>query len=298
MSPELSRVVFGSALSAGVRTHAAAYALPRPVPAPLVVLSPGFGGSRTSLTALAEELASRGYVVAAVDHTYEAPVEFPGGRIERCRICDTIPDDALVVRTRAADIRYVVDRLTGPGTGLFVDRDRIGVAGHSMGGAAAVEALRTDRRVDAAIDLDGNFWTEPPAEGIARPVLLLGAQRVAAGPEHADWQRMWERLTGWRRWLDVPGGGHYTFCDMPWIVDRFGIRDQVPPDDAAWQYGTLGGDRAAAITRAYTTAFFDLHLRGRASGLFDGPAAGFPEVAFVHGGRPGPGPVLGSVRRR
>ncbi len=39
---------------------------------PLIVLSPGFTMPRSTLTALAEDLASHGYVVAGVDHTYES----------------------------------------------------------------------------------------------------------------------------------------------------------------------------------------------------------------------------------
>ena len=50
--------------------------------APLVILSPGYGKPRMTLTALAEDLASHGYVVAAVDHTYESvATTFPDGRV-------------------------------------------------------------------------------------------------------------------------------------------------------------------------------------------------------------------------
>ena len=49
---------------------------------PLVVLSPGFTSSRSTLTALAEDLASHGYVVAGIDHTYEShATAFPDGRV-------------------------------------------------------------------------------------------------------------------------------------------------------------------------------------------------------------------------
>jgi hypothetical protein len=52
---------------------------------PLVVLSPGFTGSRNTLTALAEDLASHGYVVAGIDHTYESfATAFPDGRVATC----------------------------------------------------------------------------------------------------------------------------------------------------------------------------------------------------------------------
>ncbi|WP_424184783.1 hypothetical protein ACOBQX_23210 [Actinokineospora sp. G85] len=47
-------------------------ALPLPGRRPLVLLSPGFGTPRQTLTGLAEDLASNGYVVAAVDHAYES----------------------------------------------------------------------------------------------------------------------------------------------------------------------------------------------------------------------------------
>nr|BFE85046.1 hypothetical protein GCM10020093_076470 [Planobispora longispora] len=88
-----------------------------------MVLSPGFSLNRATLTMLAEELASKGYVVALVDHAYESfGTTFPGGRTLTCVACDTIekaPSDEaekkLLGRAaagRAADISFVVDELT------------------------------------------------------------------------------------------------------------------------------------------------------------------------------------------
>ena len=49
---------------------------------PLVLLTHGYTGTLTDYTFLAEDLASRGYVVASVAHTYESTaVEFPDGRL-------------------------------------------------------------------------------------------------------------------------------------------------------------------------------------------------------------------------
>lgn len=49
-------------------------------PRPVVLYSPGVGDPRTLGTTLTDELASHGYVVVAIDHTYDASaVEFPGG---------------------------------------------------------------------------------------------------------------------------------------------------------------------------------------------------------------------------
>jgi Platelet-activating factor acetylhydrolase, isoform II len=67
-----------------VRANAVSDATPagRQRALPLVVLSPGFTNPRSTLTALAEDLASHGYVVAGIDHTYESyATAFPDGRV-------------------------------------------------------------------------------------------------------------------------------------------------------------------------------------------------------------------------
>lgn len=286
MSKELSKAWVGKEDLAGMRTNSTVDARPAGKRRPLVVLSPGFGMSRASLTGLGEDLASRGYAVAAVDHTYEAPVEFPGGRIESCELCRK--DDALpaVAPNRSKDIRFLLDQLTGPRSPLAVDARRIAVAGHSIGGASAVQALHDDPRVDAAVNLDGNFFGEF-AGGVNKPVLLLGARRGqisdpgSAEDPRVNWDRSWKQLTGWKRWLDVPEGGHMTFTDAPWLADRFGLPAGTPPDEVTKGYGTLHGPRSTALTRAYVGAFLDRHLRGTPSPLLDRPSPAYPEVTFL-----------------
>ncbi|NUR01130.1 MAG: alpha/beta hydrolase, partial [Streptomyces sp.] len=62
------------------RTWSHTGAIPRHGRYPLIMLSPGFTMPRTEITSLAEDLASRGYVVALVDHTYEnSGTTFPDG---------------------------------------------------------------------------------------------------------------------------------------------------------------------------------------------------------------------------
>ncbi|MFF5126908.1 alpha/beta hydrolase family protein [Streptomyces syringium] len=279
-SAALSTAIFGTDALAAIRTHATVNAPAAPGARPLVVLSPGFGMSRLTLTTLAEELAGRGYVVAALDHTYETPVEFPGGRIEPCLICER-PDFGRVVPNRVKDIGFLLDRLTRPGTGVRVDATRIAVAGHSIGGASAVELLGTDSRVDAAVNLDGDFFTAPPARALKRPVLLFGAQRTRDSVPNANWNERRRHFSGWQRWLDVPTGGHMTFTDVPWIGSRFDLGDRIPADQRDMAFGTLPGDRATPVVRAYVAAFMDRHLRGRPSPLLDRPSAAYPEVRFV-----------------
>ncbi|CAM3838581.1 alpha/beta hydrolase family protein [Nocardiopsis rhodophaea] len=185
MSARLSTAVVGKDVLRTVRTHSAADAAALPWRSPLVVLSPGYGMTRRVMTELAEDLAARGYVVAAVDHTYEAAVEFPDGRLEPCLECSG-PGDPAVVPSRVKDLRFVLDRLTDPATRLPIDSSRIAVVGHAIGGAAAVDLLSEDPRVDAAVNMDGTFLTPPPAEPVRRPVLLFGAQWPTEGGAPAD----------------------------------------------------------------------------------------------------------------
>ncbi|MFJ5117557.1 alpha/beta hydrolase family protein [Kitasatospora sp. NPDC088548] len=287
ISPEVSTALYGTPDLSTVGTGVKARTVPAPGRHPLVVLSPGYGYSRTSLTALAEDLAARGYAVAALDHTYETVVQFPDGRVESCLICDRVDEQraAEVTLSRAKDIGFLIDRLTAPGPGLVrglqIDRSRIGAAGHSIGGASAIEAMREDGRIRAAANLDGDVFVPLPADGLSRPVLLLGAQRHAGASPTANWDETWQHLTGWKRWLDLPEGGHLSFCDVHWLVDSLGVRDQVPPETAQGQYGTIKGDRALAATRAYLGAFFDRHLLNRPARLLDAPSAAYPEVLFA-----------------
>ncbi len=247
---------------------------------PLVVLSPGFTLPRATLTGLAEDLASRGYVVAAVDHTYETSgTTFPDGRTLTCAICrDPAPDTfAAVPPSRAKDISFVLDRLTGPRPAWpyahMIDRDRIGMAGHSIGGNSAAGTMAADQRIRAGVNMDGKFFDPFPAGGLGgRPFLMLGTQSVH-NPSGWDtsWNDAWARMDGWKRWLSVTGSDHGSFTDGPLIGARAGL-----PDPEA----TLAPLRAEKITRAYVGAFFDLHLKGIPQRLLDRPSAAYPEVVF------------------
>jgi dienelactone hydrolase len=260
---------------------------------PLVVLSPGFTNSRSALTALAEDLASHGYVVAGIDHTYEShATAFPDGRVTTCRAREAPRRDRKeeVAAGRAADVCFVLDELTGahpawPGAGL-IDPSAMGMAGHSAGGAAAIAAMVADSRIRAGIDMDGSTAAPIPGEGLARPFLFLGKQsNYTPGSGGAvttprdwkllrgaviTWERDWELLTGWKRWLVVAGAVHASFTDLALLADQTGI------DIGAG----LSGARSLDITRAYVRAFFDQHLRGRPQALLDQPSPRYPEVTF------------------
>lgn len=260
----------------GIRTWAHADARPAPGKFPLVVLSPGLAFPRATLTGLTEDLASHGYVVALVDHTYETSgTTFPDGRTLACAICDKPPKGgpAAIAESRAKDISFVIDQLTAhrPAwrNARMIDPKRIGMAGHSIGGNAAATTMATDPRVRAGVNMDGTFYAPVPAIGLDHhPFLMFGAQHESPGMD-PTWEQAWKNLNGWKRWLTVADSDHSTFTDMPVL--------------SAWAGKPgpgLSPQRAEQITRTYVGAFFDLNLKGSPQPVLTGPSPANPEVTF------------------
>ncbi|MGX1772267.1 alpha/beta hydrolase family protein [Nocardia brasiliensis] len=282
---EMPALLEGSALDqqipaetlSAVRTHSVAGAQPVDGTYPLVVLSPGLTAPRYTLTALAEELTSRGYIVAAVDHAGESfGTEFPDGRLSTCVVCQRIEAGlplSAVVETRARDVTFLLDRLTGTqpswARARMIDTERIGMAGHSLGGAAAAATMAADPRVRAGANMDGSFFDDTSATGVGdRPFLLFGTDaETRPGGHDSSWDRAWTALRGWKRWLTVVGADHNSFLDTPALL---GADAEATP--------ALPGHRAVEITRAYLAAFFDQQLRALPQPRLDGADPAFPEI--------------------
>ncbi|MEV4054866.1 alpha/beta hydrolase [Amycolatopsis sp. NPDC049688] len=257
-------------------TNSVADARPAGHRLPLIVLSPGYTKPRATLSALAEDLASHGYAVALVGHTYEnAGQSFPDGHFAGCASCDVPHDDAFWEKLelgRAKDVSFVLDSLTHSRWAPLIDSSRIGMAGHSIGGASTIPAMVSDRRIKAGMDIDGTTHVPLTPPGLSRPFMFLGHQlgATACVPGDPTWERDWPQLTGWRRWADVRGAQHASFTDVGLVGDELGA-----------DYGaTTSALRTQEITRTYVNAFFDRHLRGETRPVLDQP--GYPEVTFCH----------------
>jgi dienelactone hydrolase len=268
-----------------VRTNAVVDAKPagRRHSLPLVVLSPGWTQPRATVTALAEDLASHGYVVVTIDHTYENRAQtFPDGHVTECAACAFDDDEATFwpkyYQVHAADTSFVLDELVGRhpkwrGSSL-IDPTRIGMTGHSAGGAATTHAMLADPRIRAGADLDGSQHVTMPASGLSRPFMFMGSMDEyvpgAMGP-YDDWETDWTHLYGWKRWIMVSGTVHQSFTDLGVLADQLGV-DLGDSIDAY---------RALDITRAYVRAFFDQNLRCKPQPLMTAPSSSYPEVTFI-----------------
>ena len=152
---------------------------------PLIVFSHGAGGVLESNASTCMNLASNGYVVAAIAHPYQAAfVKDVNGKITTVDpefmsevMTDNGSDDPahevkvyviqkewLAVRT--GDINFVLDtilsRTEEQDEAPFdrIDPEKIGLFGHSLGGAAVVAVGRQREDISAVIDLEGTMLGE------------------------------------------------------------------------------------------------------------------------------------------
>ncbi len=167
-------------------THATPNVTPLQQAFPVLIFSHGYLGCHPSMyTAICEELASHGYIVVSIAHTYFAKsARFPDGRIispaPEKYTQKKVPDADLNIWLN--DVRYILDTLqtinndTHDSFYHCFDMQRIGMLGHSFGGIAAFEMCMHDARVKAGINIDGYIWGDSKANDMTKPFLFMLAQ--------------------------------------------------------------------------------------------------------------------------
>lgn len=284
-----------------VAAHLSAPARPRAGGWPVVLYSHGLGGERFETTSLVEDLASHGYVVVTIDHVHDAGVVvLPDGQVDFCAVPPPTkdgptPTTTMEIEARVADVRFVLDQLAVINYGGNPDQDhrplprglrgaldlrRTGIFGQSDGGSTTAHALHADARIAAGIDLDGTLWTPQALAGSDRPLLLFGRQDLDSF-EAATWAKFWKKQRGPKLWLNLKDSTHHTLTDFAPLVPEVARIIGKPHSWVTGLIGTINGQRAVAIQRAYIRAWFDTYLRHQDSGLLSGPSPRYPEVVFT-----------------
>ncbi len=250
---------------------------------PVVVFSPGFGVTRPFYSGLSAELASHGYLVAVVDHPGDGLlVEFPDGPSVPAPPSEDEDGLQEMLAPRVAAVRTVLDLLerldAEPGGPLHqtLDLSRVALAGHSLGGATAGEAMRLDRRFKVGVNLDGTMYGDVVGTGLDRPFLLVSSARPEEPEEDATWVTF-RSQTLTAQSVAIAGSGHMTFTDWPALAS---FRPGEPHTSIGVDIGTIEPGRSFEVQSAYVLAFLDRHLLGRTAPLLDGPSPEYPELQF------------------
>jgi predicted dienelactone hydrolase len=264
----------------------------------------GWNGRRTIDTFLTEELASHGYVVVAIDHTYNSgQVAMPDGRViedafgydpidpakhSASQIVDAWNKE---LRRWVADDKFVLNFLQSEDLDSKsiwhgrLDTNRVGAFGHSFGGSASVQLCTVDPRVRAGLNMDGWTFGDIGRREADRPIMFIyggvklnsppdltsgdPATRTEAELDSLDAKEVNTSLKqagGYK--LFVEGTSHMDFTDhtliFPWRNWR--NRDHISPI------------QIQTILRAYVVAFFDQTLHNERPALLQAPASPYRQV--------------------
>jgi dienelactone hydrolase len=276
---------------------------------PILIFSHGAFGVRMSNASTFRELASHGYIVASIDHTYQAfYTSFADG--ESVPVSTKFLNDAIKVQEdrlpvgetfkithdwmdlRTSDIKLVIDSLKseefeGSSTVLkgHMDLTKIGLFGHSLGGAAAAQVSRDSDDIKAVIVIDGTMIGDiiginsdnteiVTNESFTKPLMLmygsLFQESEAKETAYLPNVNAFNNATDAAYSLCIKGSGHLNFTDLPRISPLLSKMLGV---------GSIDSLECIKIMNAYSLAFFDKHVKKQSSSLLDG-TAGYIEVEF------------------
>ena len=225
---------------------------------PILIFSHGHGGLRTQNTNQVEELVSHGFIIIAVDHTFDAGfVEFPDGEI--IYSLTSRPNDNPLVETaeqfyarfgfRVDDINFIVKQIDKFSKIDFdinqiMDKSNIGIFGHSFGGLTAFYSTFFNDKIKSCYALDG--WFEPLPDSllykdINKPIMHLGQNNKG---EKQFWNDInFTKMDNFIRsnsnysvMIDIPGSNHYDYTDFTYfsyIAKKLNFTGDVSVDTMA-----------------------------------------------------------------
>jgi hypothetical protein len=260
---------------------------------PVILFSHGWNGFNAQNTGQAIQLASHGYVVAGVQHTYGAVITvFNDGTIAHnnpSALPNGLPDEEYEAAARklvqqwAGDLSNATDFLemqnhdTESPFYRSLDLSHLGAYGHSTGGGAVIQFCGTDSRCKALLGMDPFMRpvsVEVLESGVTQPVFFMFSQRWADDVDSRNNLLFHNFVSNVPQTFDVisiAGTAHYDFSDLPLLsplAPRLGLK------------GPINGNRVTAIINDYLLSFFNSTLEGVPTDLFQEQNQKYNEVMF------------------
>jgi hypothetical protein len=243
---------------------------------PVLLMRAGLAAEIAGYTSLAEDLASQGYVVVGFDAPYRSTlVVFPDGRVvartpqNNADLVSGVQQKQLatrLVQAWSADLSFALDRLQGLNasdpSGRFTSRldlASVGIFGHSLGGATALQFCHDDTRCRAGVDIDGAPLGSAVTDGVKQPFLFLLSDhsrepKSETAPIESDLRSIYNGVSKDQRlWVVLRGSGHFGFVDLTPLPLRVAHLLNIIP---------MSGKRQIEITRDCLRTFFDVYLKG------------------------------------
>lgn len=257
---------------------------------PLIIMSHGFGGWNTQFSNLGEHLASRGYVVASIEHA-DQPVE---------SVSSFLLSFGNVLISRMLDQRQILEAIlkqagtSESGPLSQIDPEQVGLIGYSMGGYGAISTMgapysfeadpmanipdqaklameemqTTPSAVDAFVTIapwggqpENRVWMADGLAKIDKPLLIISGSQddVVNHQEGVKW--LFDNLKNTDRHMlvfrearhNIAGNDFEIPEDSPFQISEF-LKEPV------WRT-----ERINAINQHFITAFFDWRLKGEES---------------------------------
>ena len=258
---------------------------------PVILFSHGWNGFNAQNSGQAIQLASHGYVVVGLQHTYGALITvFPDGKIAKNNpsgLPDGKPTEEYEAAAQilsdqwAGDMGFALDFLESQKndeTGQFhnlLDLSNVGVYGHSTGGGAAIEFCGTDIRCKALLGMDPFMRPvsyEVLENGLSQPSFFMFSQRWADELDSRNNELFHKFIPGVEQSLGVitiNGTAHYDFTDIPLLsplAPQLGLK------------GPINGRQVTIIVNDYLLSFFNATLKSESTNLFAEGQGKYSEV--------------------
>lgn len=280
---------------------------------PVAIFSHGATGIRSSNSSTYRELASHGYIVASIDHTYlNLFTRFSDGSLALISqqylnaLTSALGGDPAgeeemmrMYQVRVADMRFTLDQIetiNQEGTPELpagsLDLQHIGLFGHSAGATTAAETCREDARCQAALLIDGTMVfdiVETRADGslvttdqpFPRPMMQINSGVLYDLPRYQDGyapnRDAFQKATLPAYNLVIDGANHMNLTDLALLL--------APPvfglfSDPQMKIGSIDPQLCTQTLNAYTLAFFDQYLKNQPDPLLAGPSPQFDFVRY------------------